>query len=205
MKELLYFAGGVAIGAAISYLYCKRVYDAQIKEDRDSIKESFENLYKNHGEYIHHEEDTQEEPTQDETPAQVAAKFARHKDSISKYLNKTQELGYSGTSEVSDEDLQKAKEQFKPPYIISEEDFGEDDRQCIGVFYYSDGILAEDNDDVIEDIANTVGQSALDYLNNSDEFNVYVRNERLGVDYEVMYDVRKYADIAAIKNRQKED
>lgn len=205
MKGLLYFLAGLAIGAGASYLYCKSVYERQIEEDRDSIKESFKNLYENHGDIFHDEEKKEESKSFDpsnETVEQKEAIFARRKEDIRDYTKKITELGYAT---ISDEDLETEKESYRPPYIISDEDFGEESYQTIGITYYSDGILADDHDDVMEDVANTVGQGALDYLNNSSETAVYVRNERLGVDYEVLYDHRKYSDIYSIKSHQEED
>lgn len=81
------------------------------------------------------------------------------------------------------------------PYVITSEEFGEvDDYDTISAIYYcSNGILAESWGDVIDDIEGTVGYSSLDNLHTEDD-SVYVRNDRLKTDYEILLEYGEYPE-----------
>lgn len=60
--------------------------------------------------------------------------------------------------------------------------------------YYADGALTDDTDHLVEDILTTVGDFK-DYFEEEDTDIVYMRNDFLGFDYEIVKDPRKYLDI----------
>ena len=76
------------------------------------------------------------------------------------------------------------------PYIISRQDFEEENLHYdkITITYYDiDDVLADEREDVIPDIESVIGIDALTNFGNmsNDPNIVYVRNDRLGADYEV--------------------
>lgn len=85
------------------------------------------------------------------------------------------------------------------PYIISPEEFGESGNYTqISLTYYSDGVLADDEDEIIEDIDDTVGEDFADHFGDYEDDSVFVRNDRLRCDYEILKDNRSYHDVAGI-------
>ena len=92
------------------------------------------------------------------------------------------------------------------PYDISPDEFGEfDDYEKISLTYYKDQILADDGDEPIEDIDEVVGSESLNCFGEYEDDAVFVRNDRLKCDYEILLDHRKYSDVVQRKPYQMED
>lgn len=84
------------------------------------------------------------------------------------------------------------------PYVISMEEYMENDpqhNQVTMTFYEGDRILADEKDDTVDDVANTVGVVNLMHfgLGSEDDNVVLVRNEKLTMDYEITKSTGKYA------------
>lgn len=89
----------------------------------------------------------------------------------------------------------KAKDYIEP-YIIAPEDFGEfSDYDKVSLSYYADGILADDNDGILEHVVETVGLDFFSHFGEYEEDSVFVRNDELKTDYEILLDPRKYSDV----------
>lgn len=84
------------------------------------------------------------------------------------------------------------------PYMITEEEFrvNEDDHtQTSLVYFIKDDILVDEDEQIVNDVENLV-DSCLDNLSvHSPTTVVYVRNERLKLDIEVVLDTDDYIDI----------
>lgn len=87
--------------------------------------------------------------------------------------------------------------QLEGPMIVSEEEYGADWRnEKVTITYYvEDKTLADEDDSIIDDIESTVSQKAIDILVSEDLDAIYVRNNRLGIDYEIIYDAGSYSEI----------
>ena len=97
---------------------------------------------------------------------------------------------------VIDEGYTAEEAETKDPYVISSDEFGFfDDYEEITLTYYADDILADDQDRIIEDKESIIGRDALSRLTNTDDETVYVRNEKLKVDYEICYDYKRFAEV----------
>lgn len=92
---------------------------------------------------------------------------------------------------------------YKTPYVIGPEEskasppgdiWGYD---YIEFTYYSDDILADDRDEKIEEskIADILGTDWKNRFGEVDENIVYVRNDRLKCDYEIVKDNRTYKEV----------
>lgn len=182
------FSLGAAAGAVVSWRLLKEKYERIAQEEIDSVKEVFSQRNVKPVE----ESDGIESTNTDDTEEDDA--------DIDGYTRIVNDLGYTKYSSISKKDSGK-KEHSEGPYVISEEEFDElDDYDSNTLTYYSDGVLADDNDDVVEDVEDTVGHNSLLYLGQEDgplHFidSVYVRNDERKCDYEILYDVRKYADV----------
>ena len=121
------------------------------------------------------------------------------KPDLEEYIRKTNLTSYATVSKPKDEepvDPKPKEAAYREPYVISPDEYdGNADFDKITLTYYQDGVLADDNDEEIEDPDETVGEESLDHFGEYEEDIVYVRNERLGIDYEVSRDRRRYADV----------
>ena len=136
---------------------------------------------------------------------QNKAEQAREKPDIATYANILKENGYR--------DYSNAESQKKPekhpveieedkPYVISPDSFGEmDDYNCISLTYYADGVLADEDDEVVDDVDATVGSDALNHFGEYEDDSVFVRNDSRKCDYEILLDTRNYADVVKKKPR----
>jgi len=83
------------------------------------------------------------------------------------------------------------------PYIITQEDFLaclKDYEQNTLTYYEGDGVLADDQDQSVEDINTTIGAKGFKFGYLSEDPNVfYVRNDRLRMEFEVVRSPGKYS------------
>lgn len=88
-----------------------------------------------------------------------------------------------------DDDMEK-------PYVISPEEFGDyEDYERISLTYYTDEVLTDENDEIVDNIDEVVGSDSLNHFGEYEDDSVFVRNDRLKCDYEILLDHRKYRDL----------
>ena len=193
MKEkLLYlavFAVGAFIGSAATWQYVKKKYEKIAEEEIQSVKDVFSkkendmndrlsvanNLLKeNLKNKVIVEEDIDSTPDIDEPE--------EHED----YEKVLKENRYYQESEKKYEDR---------PYVIAPEEFGELDYNIIGLVYYADDVIADDNDEIIDNIDSTIGNDAVSHFGEYDDDAVYIRNDTLKCDYEILRSEREYSDV----------
>lgn len=181
------FVMGAAVGSAVTWQYAKKKYEQIAQEEIESVKEVFSKR----------EPDT--EITIDSTERQIArVEKMTGKPDISEYSEKMQKsyTNYSGFK--ADEKEQEAMS--NRPYVISPEEFGENEEyERISLTYYADQVLADENDELIEDADDVVGMESLTHFGEYEDDSVFVRNDRLKCDYEILMDQRTYSD--AIKSK----
>ena len=171
---------GGAAGVAVSWQYFKTKYQEISDEEIASVKKTF----------------ARREPVEIDPD-------------IATYANILKENGYR--------DYSNAESQKKPekhpveieedkPYVISPDSFGEmDDYNRISLTYYADGVLADEDDEVVDDVDATVGSDALNHFGEYEDDSVFVRNDSRKCDYEILLDTRNYADVVKKKSRVMED
>ena len=97
---------------------------------------------------------------------------------------------YSNESE-GDDVKTKAK-----PYVITPEEFGEkDDYEAESLTYYADDVLTDNYDNVIKDLKGTVGKDFKSHFGEYEDDSVFIRNDELKTDYEILRDSRCFTDI----------
>ena len=86
---------------------------------------------------------------------------------------------------------------MEKPYVISPEEFGEfEEYEKISLTYYADKVLADENDEEVDDVDEIVGEESLNHFGEYEDDSVFVRNDRLKCDYEILLDQRNYSDVA---------
>ena len=84
------------------------------------------------------------------------------------------------------------------PYVISPDEFGEmedEDYDKVSFTYYADGVLADEYDEIVENIDEIIGEESLTHFGEYEDDSVFVRNDKLKCDYEILLDQRNYSDI----------
>lgn len=130
------------------------------------------------------------------------------KSTYKKYRDKQESEDTKPTAEIySDEKpvAEKSEEKeertvYSRPYVISPDEFGEiEDYDKISLTYYADEVLTDECDEVIEDADEVVGLDSLKHFGEYEDDSVFVRNDRLKADYEILADHRTYSDVCKAK------
>ena len=188
VKNTIIFMAGAAIGAAATWFFTKEKYAAQAQAEIDDVKATFARRFSEPS-----DEQTSDEidiPVKKEENrfAAVSSLNAFDAPEVEKtdYSSITNVLGYSG--DVIDE-----PENVEKPYVITQNEYGEfGDYMEISLNLYSDGILADDDDEIIDDIAAVLGT---DFMDEFEDDIVLIRNDARKCDYEVVRDYRSYYEV----------
>ena len=183
-SNVVTFIFGAAVGSAATWYFAKKRYELIVQEELKSIKDAFDCKDEVS------EEDDEEEEEESGSLADVASQAT---DSFTSYSNILTNLGYMNTNT-------KITDVKKAPYVITPDDFGEiDDYTQISFTYYSDKVLADDNDEIVKNIDDIVGIESLNHFGQYEDDSVFVRNDRLKCDYEILLDSRAYSEVLAEK------
>lgn len=177
-KITLYFTLGGIVGGLIGWFVTRSYYKKEISE----IREAHAQMDKKSAEEV--------SGATDEAPVEEKD----IKQDLHEYAELLRSQGYNGKEE--------RKEKIKAPYTIAPDEFGEDpdNYDTLTFTYYADGVLADEMDQPITNVAEVIGD-ALNHIGEYEPDAVYVRNERLGLEYEILRDERKYSEIEQEKPR----
>ena len=188
------FVLGVAVGSVVTWRYVEKKYEQIAQDEIDSVKEVFSK---------------RETEFTEDTEVQIKADNAKKKPSVIEYAAWLRKRGYTNYSDMVDEKPEEVKEEpmsVDKPYVIAPEEFGElDGYETISLIYYADQILADDNDVIVDDIEDVVGFDSLNSFGEYEDDSVFVRNDRLKCDYEILLDQRKYSDVIKRRPHEVED
>lgn len=203
IKNLLIFAAGAIVGGIVTWRIAKKTYEQIIADEKEAAKKSAQDeidIYKKNLEekidnYVKEtSKDTSEETEDDNEYEDIEEPDDEDEDYYAEpryiYKSYVEELEYTKLKEQT-----SGVDHSKVPYIISESDVGEEmDYDLIHLTFYADHILTDDANYPIKDIDDIVGPEALKCFLNEYINVVYVRNERLGCDFEICRDLRRYVD-----------
>lgn len=219
MKDFLVFTVGMGVGGAVTYLFIKEEFKQMAEEEIESMHDYYQerindvknrrgkvsekppletlvedskkvmSIYKKYDKMFREaEEDCDEEDDED-----------YEEDDIDE-----EELTAAPTDDPPEEpyydNLDKFKkiDKYNNPYIISLDEFNEDmeyDKISLG-YYQIDDILVDEGEEVITDVSYVVGDEALTSFGvmSDDRDIVYIRNERLAIDYEIVRMNKSYRE-----------
>lgn len=173
-KNVCLFAVGVAVGSISTYFICKDILE---KEFEDILNEELE-LAKGCDEKTPTASDKPDLRVNVETIYERSEEMEEMENFEGE--DKTPYSSYSGNKEVN-----------VMPYVISEQVYYEENtiNDKITLSYYTDDdTLVDEDDSVIQDIDYHIGEESLNHFGDmsGDPSIVYVRNEKLASDYEVV-------------------
>ena len=185
---LIIFVLGAATGSIVTWQFAKKKYEQIAEEEINSVKEMF----------LKREQDARDvEITVEPQPSvEASLKKFEEKPDISTYAEILKNEAYvpEGTEMVENK-----------PYVISPDEFGEnEDYDTISLTYYADQVLVDDGGDKIEDVDDVVGMESLTHFGEYEDDSVFVRNDRLRCDYEILMDERTYSEAQKESPHQRE-
>lgn len=98
-------------------------------------------------------------------------------------------------TDIYEEDYVEDDEEMGKPYIISPEEYGDCDYVMIDLTYYADGVVTNVNDKIIANVDELIGEESLEHFGEYEEDAIYVRNDFLQQDFEILRDYREFSEI----------
>lgn len=155
-NKILIFSLGVAVGSVTSWFVTREKYRKIADDEIASVKEVFQRKKKEE--------------------AELAEENVTYCDLVDAY-----------DTESADDDITEDKDDL--PYIIEPEEYGNKvENECTVLMWYGDDILTDTYGVNVDDIENTVGREFIDHFGENPEEPdvVYVRNDRLEMDYQIL-------------------
>ncbi|MBO5906185.1 MAG: hypothetical protein J6Q84_07195 [Kiritimatiellae bacterium] len=167
------FSAGAAIGSLVTQKLIKAEYERIADEEIESVKKIFSEKKRAY----------EEAEYEREQAAILAGAYNTVEDD---------ELP-SEESEKGDDEPVRDEKIYDEPYVISPEEFGENDDYEIETFtHYADGVLVDESDERVDDIDGTVGEDYAEHFGEYEADSVFIRNDATKHDYEILYDSRNY-------------
>lgn len=198
--NVLMFAAGAAIGSAVTWKYLKTKYEQLVQEEIESIKEVFANK-DDISQDIEESEETEECETRIDWDELEDLDEDDEDDESDDGMNDYAKLIDQYTNEEGG-----AEKMTMKPYVISPYDFGEyDGYRQIELTYYADGTLEDEDREIVTDIDELIGSGSLFTFGEYEDDSVFVRNERLRADFQILKDYRTYEEARSIAPKQVDD
>lgn len=192
----LAFIAGAGIGSVCTWQLLKRKYELIAQEEIDSVKAAYATR------------ETGKSLVEGFCNGLKVAEDRTQKDEgdvdFKKYASIIQKEGYTDYSRSVEE--KKGEAFVEKPYVISPDEFGEfEEYEKISLTYYADEVLADENDEEVDDVDEIVGEESLNHFGDYEDDSVFVRNDRLKCDYEILLDQRNYSDVAKTRPHRVEE
>ena len=195
IKTILAFTVGAASGVAASYLYLKNHYEQWAQKEINTMREYYK------------DKNTSQESTQEDSETTIDSLeelpeekgVANDKNTVPDMMEYARKLNSSGYVNYSENNFTKDilkeedKTMFDKPYIIQPDEFGEFyDYDTVSLTYHADGVIVDENYEVIDDISEIIVPDFVNHFGDYDDDVVFVRNDRLKCDYEILRDLEPF-------------
>lgn len=182
-KYVATFAAGAVLGALGTLLWLRKEYNKKIEE---AVVEKTQKIESKKVEKITKEDIDQAKETD--------KAFEKAYEKMNRELIKRH--GYSGDDAETIVRDELPDDQKESPYGISDEDFLLTNREYnkIALLYYDDGVLATEDGTVVEDVLYVLGPHWMMEVGKYEDDTAYIRNDRIGSDYEIIIEHLNYAD-----------
>ena len=167
ISKALIFTVGAAVGSAVTWKVLKTKYEQIANDEIASVKETYASK---------HKKDESEEESDDDYEEII------DEDEIKNLAEIISQNGYNEEESIKE----GLKNMVKGPYVISPDEYDENDYETETLYYYPDGVLTDTYDNIIEDVERTVGKESLEHFGEYEEDSVFVRNDDLETDYEIL-------------------
>ena len=201
---IISFAAGAAIGSVATWMSVKNKYEQIAQEEIEEVREVYMNAIRKTEEV-----DDEHEESAPVNEAPKVAELKSYKDVMNEsgYINygniteaEVEEMVKEKTKEIVEEcnDILKKTEDKvnNKPYVIHPDEFG-DEYNVVTLVCYNDKVVTTyDTGEVLtdEEVEKLVGLDSLSRFGEYEEDSVFVRNDSIKVDYEILRDEENYSD-----------
>lgn len=176
LKYAFVFAAGAAVGSVVTWKLLHTQYEHRVQAEVDDVKKVL--LGK------------ETEPAKEVNTVEEPPEKPKKKNGL--YNRMVQRLGYAdGPDSLENEEEPKDD----GPYVICADEFGsKEDYDCVGFTYHADDVLANELGEKIDDIEAILGSVSLDRSEFEDDA-LYVRDDKIKIDYEIVLDEETYEEL----------
>lgn len=218
---ILAFVVGAAVGAFAAQQYFKKKYERIAQEEIDSVKEAFtkkdETTIKpiNIDSVKEKAEKAKEKPNVMEyakmlketkyvdysTPPKeveknVVAEPETDEDDDDVFEKNEDFPEFDNVEEDEDDQVEADAPEHDKPFVISPDDFGMmAGYETSSLLYFKDKVLTDYDCRPVDDADEMIGLESLTHFGEYEADSVFVRNDSLKCDFEILLDERKYSDI----------
>ena len=204
MYKAIIFIGGVAVGSFVTWRLLKEKYIRQTQEEINEVREHYRKKKESEEVTV----DSNGATETNEKPDLIAYAAKLTKNGYIDYTNPKSLV--KATGDMVDTVAQKDNEEssdpvilndpsYQPPYIISPDDFATDDEYTIvNLNYYIDGILTDEDDNIVENVDDVVGLENLNHMGEYEHDALHIRNENYKCEYEILLSRRLYHDTTEV-------
>ena len=177
VKELIIFAAGAGIGAGISFIVTKNIYEKKCREEVEELRKKYK-----------YEEGSATKKL-DDVKHYIQAHYNPNIDNESESAVEEDEI--DEMDRMAEEEFPEEPDIREEPYPITPEEYFEGKDLGIAkraLIYYagSDTLLDEMSEEVQE--LSQIGVDNLSFFGKYESDRLYIRNEAIGEDYEVIFE-----------------
>jgi hypothetical protein len=174
LSKILIFATGAAIGSVVTWKLINDKCDQRVKNELESMDEYYRTKYGV------------------EEPEEEADEEIDEQMDIRQYSDLLGSSGYVDYTTANKSDEEEV-DNVDRPYVIPPEELGElDGYETRTLYFHSDGVLTDDQGELIDDADDVVGEDFSEHYGEYEEDSVCVRNDAKRTDYEILYDPSTY-------------
>lgn len=183
LSNVLLFTAGAAIGSVATWFVMKRKYEAV----------DYEEYYSDETEQEAEEEETEEDDSTSSNSLKDGYSSPKREDMV-QYNKIVKGAGYSG--DEKEKEKNEEVDDVEKPYLITVDEYSEiEEYETITLYYYADGVVTDQYDNPIDDVDEVVGLANLkEFKRNPHCDSIYIRNDVLRSDYEILRDQDNYYD-----------
>lgn len=199
----LIFVAGAAAGSVATFFITKSKIQKSADEKFEEAIAEYKNAYNRNSSKAEVKSESKREEAMTKAVAVNKTDNDIHKEVASRYAYDGSSTDYTKFAN-QDEAPSEEYPVHERPYIISPDEFGED-YDTESFIYYADQVVADDNDNIIDEVEDTIGFESLNHIGEYETGCIHVRNDVLKKDYEVLQSLRRYSEVAAQRGIRTEE
>ena len=186
LSKVLIFMAGACVGSVVTWKLVEKKYQQIAQEEIDSVKEAL-------GYFDLGEKEDRPEPEDEDNEDDRFDRDAESAKEELAHICREQGYDYNGISKKEGEEEMSENR----PYVISPEEFDENGYKTKTLFYYNDDVVTDDRGKALSEnsIEKLIGKESLTTFGQYESDSVFVRNDDLKTDYEILADERNYHEM----------
>ena len=190
IASIISFVVGALSGTIGTYIFIRKKYDDEFQKKRDEMIAYYQNK-------VGKQETTEPPAVLEEDKETDMMEEARRLSEENGYKRPYHEIDRVVTMEETPPYDPSNDTERDLPYIVDGVEFGSQEgyEMCV-LNCYEDGVVTDEKNEVLteDDIEECVGSKNIDQLYRVEGDSIYVRNDRLKRDYDIIERIGRYAD-----------